>query len=405
MPKTFSSLRYPAFRFYFGTIVFQMAALNMGMMVRALLLYRLTGSVALLGMLALAQAVPNILLSLFGGVLADRIPKKYIIILGQTGTVVTYLVIALSLTLGFLSAERAGSWWILIATSAISSIFASLVLPSRQAIIVEMVGADQVMNAISLRNLGRTTVRLGAPALAGVLIDVFDFELVYYLITGIGFISLILTMYLPMTGKWEEKSSNVISELKDGLKYIRGETNILFLLVFTTMMGLLSMSYLRFMPVFIDDILKVGATGMGILLSASAIGSSAGSLVLASIPSRRRGAILMTSVVILGIALAGFAFSHNWYFSLAFIILVGIGHAVRTTLSNTLIQSYAAPAYLGRVMSFYTMEIGFTSLGIFGAAMLAEVIGVPWTVAGFALALVPLSLLSLVFFPRVWKLD
>jgi len=270
---------------------------------------------------------------------------------------------------------------------------------------VELVGKNQVMNAISLRNMVRNIVRLGAPALTGILIDVFDFEVIYYLTAGFGFASLILTMFLPLTGTWERTSGTIISQLKDGLKYVRGETNLLFLLAFTMVLALLSMPYLRLMPIFVDDILKVGAMGMGILLSASSIGALVGSLVLASLPSKRRGIILLIGAVILGLALACFAFSHNWYFSLVFIIFVGLGHTTRMTLSNTLIQSYTAPNYRGRVMSIYTMEEGLSNLGIFGAAVLAEVIGVPWTVGGFAIALVILSLLALLFFPRVRKLD
>lgn len=403
--STLSSLRHPAFRLYFGTQMCQMTAYTMRMMVRSLLIYRLTGSVALLGVMTLVHALPGIILPLLGGVIADRLPKKYVLLLGQAGSLVTSLVIALSLTLGFLSAERAGSWWILMVMSFLTSCILNLTMPSRHAIVAELVGKDQVMNAISLSNLGRNIIRLGVPALAGLLIDVIGFASVYYITSGISLISLVLTLLLPLTGTWEEKGGSVISQLKDGLKYVRGEVNLLFILAFTLVMSLLSWPYMRLMPIFADDILKVGATGMGILLSVSAIGAVAGSLVMASLPSKKRGTMLLINATVLGLALTGFAFSHNWYLSLAFIVFVGLGHSVRMTLSNTLVQSYSDPRYRGRVMSLYTMEEGLTGLGIFGAAMLAEVTGVPGTVGGFALVLVFLSLLALVIFPRLRKLD
>ena len=374
-------------------------------MARSLLIYRLTGSIALLGVLSLVSAIPAILLPLIGGVIADRIPKKSVLILGQAGSLVTSLIIALSLTLGFLSAERTGSWWILMAASFLNQSAFSLAVPSRQAVIGELVGKDQIMNALSLRNMGRNVIRLGAPALTGVLIDTIGFELVYYLTSGINVVSLVLTLFLPVTGTREVNGSGFFSQLKDGLKYVRGESNILLILAFTLVMALLAMPYLRLMPVLVYDILKVGATGMGILLSASAIGALVGSIILASLPSKRRGIMLLIAATGLGLALTGFAFSHNWHFSLALIVFVGIGQTMRMTLSNTILQSYTDPKYRGRVMSLYAMETGTTSLGVFGSAMLAEVIGVPLTVGSFALTIVLLSLLALVLLPRIRKLD
>ena len=403
--NTFSSLKYPAFRLYYGVVLSQAVASNMRVMAQTLLIYRLTGSVTLLGVMALANALPGITLSLFGGVIADRIHKKYVFILGQAVSTITSLGVALALTTGYLGPERANSWWILIVAALIQGIIVNLALPSRHAIVAELVGTDQVMNAISLNNMGRSVIRLGAPAIAGLLIDAIGFTFVYYITSGIGFIALILTLFLPLTGTLEGRGASVISQLKDGLKYVRGKPNLLLILAFAMVMALLSMPYMRLMPIFVDDILKVGATGMGILLSVSTIGALVGSLVLASLSNKNRGRILLISAVVLGLSLTGFAFSHNWYLSLAFMVFVGIGQTARLTISNALLQYYSDPSYRGRVLSLYTMEGGVTSLGVFGAAMLAEVIGVPWTVGGFALTLVLLSLLALVFLPRIRKLD
>jgi MFS family permease len=373
--------------------------------VRSLLIYRLTGSIALLGLMSLVHALPGILFPLFGGVIADRLPKKYVLILGHVGSLTTTLVVAISLTMGFLSADRPGSWWILIGSSFINAIVSSLTMPSRQAIISELVEPEELMNAISLINVGRSVLRLSSPAIAGILIDILGFEPVYYLTCGITAISLIITSFLPITGTFERKSQSIISQIKAGLRYVRGETTLIFILIFTLVMAMLSAPYMRLMPIFADDILKVGATGMGILISASAAGALVGSLFLASLPNKKRGVILISSAVLLGIALAVFAFSHNWYISLASIVFVGLGHTMRMTLSNTLIQNYSATNYRGRVMSLYSMEEGLTSLGVFGAAMLAEVVGVSITVGSLALVLVVIALLALIFLPRLRKLE
>jgi MFS family permease len=383
----------------------QISAYAMRSMAMALLVYRLTGSVALLGVMSLIHALPGILLPLFGGVIADRLPKKYILVLGQAGSLVTALIIALSLTLGFVSEERAGSWWILMAVYFLSSSISNLTMPSRHAIIAELVGTDHVMNAISLSNMGRNFLRLGAPALAGLLIDTVGFASVYYITSGINSISLILVLFLPITGALEEKSSGFISQLKDGLKYVRGEAEIIFILAFSLVVTLLSWPYHRLMPIFVDDILKVGATGMGILLSASAIGALVGSMVLASLPNKNRGKILLIGAMVLGLALTGFAFSPYMGLSLALMVFVGIGQIARMTISNALIQYYSDPNYRGRVMSLYTMEEGLSSLGVFGAAMFASVVSAQWAIGVLAMVLVLLSLLAFAFFPRIRKLD
>lgn len=405
MLKSFDSLRQSAFRFYLGSQMCYSIAVQMRILAQSLLIYRLTGSVALLGVMALVNALPGILLPLIGGVIADRLPKKNVLFLGQMGTLVTTLAVALSLTLGILSAERAGSWWIIVVASFISNSAYSLSTPSRQAIVVELVGADQVMNAISLRTVGYNIVRLGAPALAGVLLDALGFEFIYYLGSGVSFIALILTLFLPLTGTFEGKGHGAVSQLKDGLRYVRGEANVLFVLSFAIITALLAAPHMRLLPVFVDDILKVGATGMGMLLSAAAIGALVGSSITASLPSKKRGALLLIGTMVLGLALTFFAFSRNWHFSLVFIAVVSLGQSVRMILSNTLLQSYTDSGYLGRVMSVYALTEGVASLGVFVAAILAESFGVPLTVGGFALTMVLLSLLAMVFLPRIRKLD
>ena len=115
--------------------------------------------------------------------------------------------------------------------------------------------------------------------------------------------------------------------------------------------------------------------------------------------------MLLISSLILGLALAVFSFSTSWYFSLALIVFVGLGQSGRMTLSNTLLQYYVKDGYRGRVMSFYMMEFGLTSFGTFAAGLIAEAIGVQWAVGGFAMLLAIISILALVFVPRIRRLD
>jgi len=402
---TLSSLKRPGFRFYLGMYLSQMAVHDIRIVANSLLIYRLTGSVALLGVLSLVSAVPGILLPLIGGVIADRVPKKYILNIGQAAAVVPSLVVALSLSLGVLSTEITGSWWILIAAALLSTVASSLTTPASLAIISEVVGKDHVMNAVSLRSTGYNLFHLGVPALAGLAIDGFGFASVFYIMGVLSFIGLIFSLFLPKTDVQIGEKRNAIRQLKDGFGYARNQTHILFILIFTMVTAILIMPYSRLLPVYVDDILQVGATGYGVLLSASAIGAIVGSLVMASLPNKRRGVMLLVDVALLGLALMAFAFSSNWFYTLVIIAVVGLLQPARYSLSNSLVQSNTDQAFRGRMMSFYSLQDGILSLGGFLAAMVAGLIGTPWTVFSFALIMSLLALLSLVFLPRVRRLD
>ena len=253
--------------------------------------------------------------------------------------------------------------------------------------------------------MGRNIMRLLIPGLAGWLIDVSGFAAVYFAMTAVYAWAFLFTFFLPITTAVNRERRKVVTELIDGLHYIRHDRNLMLILALAILIPILTMPYLQLMPVFVDDILQVGATGMGILISASAAGAIAGSALLASLPSRRRGLLLIITGLILGLAVLGFAASSWWYGSLALMVFIGIGSANRMTLSNTLLQSYASDSYRGRVLSIYAMETGLTSFGGFLAAMLAEAVGAPWAVGSMAMLLVGVVVIVLVFSPRLRRLE
>jgi len=346
-----------------------------------------------------------LILSLFGGVIAERVQKKFVMLIGQAASAVVSLGVALTLTLGYLSAEHVGSWWILIIAGVLQGTIMGLMMPSRQAILPEIVGEEKLMNAVALNVLGMNTLRLLAPAASGFLIAALGFEAVYYATSGMYLMAVVFIAFLPLTSTMTVSGGGALADIKEGLQYVRRETNILLILAFTLFAVILSMPYMMLMPIFAVDVLKVGAQGMGILISVSGIGAIVGSLFLASLPNKKRGLMLLAGSLLLGLALVGFSFSSSWYLSLALIVFVGLGQTVRMTLSNTLIQYYVDDEYRGRVMSIYMMEFGLMGFGVFGAGVLAEAIGVQWAVGGFAMVLVLVSILALAFLPRIRKLD
>ena len=409
--RTFTSFKNPVFRLYYAAMLGQMAAMNMQMLARSLLTYRITGSATILGVMALANAAPMLFFSLFGGVIADRVQKKYVLLIGQAASAGVSLMVALALVFGYLSEEHAGSWWLLAVSSLGQGTIMGLMMPSRQAMIADIVGEEQLMNAVSLNMLGMNLARLVMPALGGFMIEGFGFESTYFFMTAMYLISVFFIWLMPHTGTISLKGRGALADIIDGLKYVRHEATILMLLVLTFLTVLLSMPYMMLLPVFTEDILNVGAGGMGILISVSGIGAMAGSIVLASLPNKKRGAMLMWGSLILGVGLVGFSFSSSWLpsyawpMALGFILIVGLGQTARMTLGNTLLQYYVEDEYRGRVMSLYMMEFGLTSFAVFFTGIMADQIGIQWSVGGLAILLVILCVLVLAFVPRIRNLD
>lgn len=409
--RTFDSLRVRDFRFFWAALLCQMTAMNMQMMARSVLIYRLTGSTAILGIMALFNAIPMLLLSLFGGVLADRLPKKRVMIFGQAGSAVVALGIALSLQMGFLSPDRGGSWWILAVAALFQGTIMGLMMPSRQAMIPEIVGEEQLLNAISLSNIGTSVMRFIAPAVTGFLIDALGFQAVYFGMSVMYLLAVFFLVFLHVGDSVPVRASGALADIKEGIGYLRRQTIVLFVLAFSLFAVLLSMPYAMLLTVFTDTILMnsagepVGATGLGLLMSVSGIGAITVSLVLASLPNKKRGLMLIVGTLVMALALTAFAFSTSMTLSMGIIAFVGLGQSSRMALANTLIQYYTDPEYRGRVMSVYMMQFGLTSFSAAIAGVIAETVNIQWVIGGLAMLLAVISLVTLGFAKRLRQLD
>jgi MFS family permease len=403
--KTFVSFKNPVYRLYYLSMVGHWSSMNMQMLARNLLVYRINHSPAILGVLALANAIPMILVTLPGGVIADRIQKKTVIQVGQAVSIVISIATTIALVIGYLSPEHPESWWVLVVSGALQGAVMGLIMPARSAIISEIVGPDHLMNAISMNNLGMNVFRILSPALAGFLVDVFDFWVVYAIMTAMIVMSLVCILFVPPTGKPIAEGGNSLDDIVEGWRSIRGEKTILVVLGFTAIATILGAPYGQLLPIFTEDILKISATGMGVLITVSGLGAAVGSFILASLSNRGRGKILLVASFITAVPLVVFSFSSNLYLSLAMSIFIGMGSSGQMALGNSLVQYYTDAAYRGRVMSFFMLGFGFSSLGAFFAGLLAEGIGAPWSVASLAIVLVIVTFAAMVVTPRVRKLD
>jgi MFS family permease len=404
--QTFSSFKHRSYRFYYGGMLGQVAAMSMQQVVSSLLIYNLTNSSVILGTLSFANAIPMLICSLFGGLVADRMEKKWILLGGQAAFALVSLGIAIALISGYLSAENTGSWHLLIISSALQGCVMGLMMPSRQAIIPQIVAQDKLMNAISLNTMGMNTIQLFGPALAGFMVETIDFQAVYLVMTAMYLFSVVFFFFLPKTGTSKMRRSPVLSGIKDGLKYVWHDRIMFYVLMMSFIIVLLSTPYNSMLPVFVDaQHLNVGAEGMGLMLSVSGVGALVASLALTSLPHKKRGVVLILSGLLLGIVLIAFSFSRWWLLSLILVGIIGLGQSVRMTVSNILLQEYVQDDFIGRVMALYLMQFGFTSLSAFAAGVMTEAIGLSWTIGGFAVLLAIVSVAILMFVPKFRKLD
>jgi len=369
-----------------------------------LLMYRLTGSTALLGTMALVSALPVILISMFGGAVADRIPKKRIIMAGFFGSAVVAFGIAMLLSSGIVSPEKYSSRWIIIGASLCSGSLMGFMMPSVQSLVAEIVNREQLMNAVALNTLGMNILSLIAPSIAGFMIDAIDFEAVYFSMSGLYLCGVVFIFFVPATSPTVSGGS-IVGEIQQGFQYIKRNSMILSVLVFSLIVTVLSMPYQQLLPVFVDDILGVGATGMGILMSVSGAGALIGSITLTTLANRKRGLMLLASGLLSGTALVAFSFSTIWGLSLGTMVFIGIGHSFRMTIGSTLLQAYADPEYRGRVMSIYSMQWGLMSIFTFFAGVLGEAVPVQWILGSLATLLIILSILALSFVSGLRRLD
>ncbi len=379
--------------------------MNMQLVARPALVHAITGSGLILGLAALANAIPTILLSLVGGAIADRMQKKSILFYSMLGSMLASLVVAYTITIGYLGEAHPNSWWIIIVAAVVQGIIMGLMMPSRQAIIPEIVEDENVLNAVSLNTMGMNVFRILAPMATGFIIEIFDFSVVYYTSAAMYGLATVCMFLLPRTTQKFSGGSSALTDIVEGMRYIRRRKTMQLVLVATLFVMICGIPFMQLMPLITEDILHVGYSGMGILFGVSGIGAIVGSLILASMPSRKRGIIMLAGGIVMGLALVVFAFSKWWLVSVFVVIFIGLGQTGHRASGNSLVQNYTEPEYRGRVMSFMMMGLGFSSLGTFFAGAMAEAIGIEWAIGGLAMLLVLVSAGLLVFTPRLRQLE
>ena len=353
-----------------------MAGVQMEIVTLGYLVYDLTGSPILLGVVDTGFAIPLLALSLFGGAIADRVDRRRLIQFGQGATALIVGFIAIDIAAGTVN-------WIHIFIAAIveGSVFA-LMMPARQAIIPRLVGTEQLNNALALSSSATGATTLIAPSLAGVLYAYVGPAGVYFLIAGLTFAALVFSSLLPRIEPMAASiRGNVLADISDGLRYIRRHTILMVLLGLGLSSALLSWPFRMLIPVFIVDVYHRGPESMGLMVGVLGGGALIGSLIVASLGQCKRGALLIGGGLLSGAALLVVAAIPVYFVAVGIMVLFGVGNSVRWSLNQALLMENVEDVYMGRVVSVFTMSWGLLPLGVLPAGIAAEFIGAPATVA------------------------
>lgn len=373
-----SAFRHRNYRLFFAGQLVSLTGTWMQSVAQAWLAYQLTHSAALLGIVGFASQVPTLLLSPVGGLVADRFPRRRVLLATQTAS----MLLAFALAALTLSGEITVAW--ILALAALSGMANAFDIPTRQAFAVDMVGRDDLISAIALNSSVFNAARVLGPAIAGILVARIG-EGWCFLANGVSYIAVLgclLAMRLPAHIQAAVKSS-AWSSVREGFVYVAQAKPVRALLLLLGLVSLTGMPYAVLMPVFAKEILGGGAHEMGLMMGCSGAGALLGAIVLASRKSvKGLGAFVAFCAGGLGIALVAFSFSRTFWLSAALLVPVGFCMMSEMASSNTLIQSLIPDRMRGRVMSVYAMMfMGMAPIGALLAGTLATQIGAPATVA------------------------
>jgi MFS family permease len=396
---TFSSLGNRDFRLlWFGTL-FMMGGFQMGMIAQGFLVYEITESAKILGLVSAGWAVPMLSLTLFGGALADRLERKPIIQAGQAVSAIVALAVAVAISTGVLE------WPHLLVASMFNGVMFAFVGPARQAIIPQIVGQERISNAIVLNSAAMSTMSLVAPAIAGVLYATIGPEGVYYVMVGMGVIAVSLTTVIHKPAKMAKRvQSAIIKDIKAGISYVGQNQMILVLLGVMLATVVLSMPFQSLLPVFVVDVYGLESEAFGLLVSMTGLGSLVGSLAIASIGNWHRGLLVILGGFIASFALALVALIPIYTVAIGLMVLIGLGNIAPMALITALILERADENYRGRMMSIIMLMWGLMPLGVMPLGVAVDAIGGRQTVGIMSAALLVIFSLVLLTQRRLREL-
>jgi len=377
-PGVFRTLKYRNFKLFFIGQSISLIGTWIQMIAMSWLVYDLSHSAFLLGLVGFVSRIPTLVFAPFAGVIADRFNKYKLLFLTQVLAMLQAVIMTI-----LLFANVIQIWHILV-LGIFLGIVNSLDVPVRQSFVIELIEKkEDLSNAIALNSAMVNGARLIGPSIAGILVASFG-ESWCFMINSLSFIAILSTLWLMKIPRLllDRKKESHLYKLKEGFKYVFGFHPIRDILLLLALVSLMGMPFQVLMPVFAKDIFHGGADSLGILMGAVGAGALIGALYLAyrkSIVGLGKNLVMATGLF--GIGLVLFSLSDTLWLSLIILMFTGLGMMVEITASNTMLQTISEDDKRGRVMSFYSIAfMGTVPLGNLLSGVFSDLIGVPYTI-------------------------
>lgn len=353
------------------------------------LIFQLSHSAFYVGLDAAMATIPTLFLSLFGGVIVDRFPKRKILIFTQGASMI------LAFTLGFLTVFRIIQVWQIISLAFLLGIVNAVDSPARQSYVVELVNNKKYLSSAIALNSGMfNAARVIGPTVAGLLIAGFGTGIAF-LLNGVSYIAVIIALFhINTPNKILQTNTHPIEAIKEGLKYAFAGSTIKILLVLAAVMSIFGWSYSTLMPVIATNIYHINASGLGLLYACAGIGALLGAFIISAFSHKfNYWSIIISGNIFFAFSLLIFTFMTNVYAAAVFLFLIGLGIVSQFSMMNTVIQNSIDDHMRGRVMAIYTISfIGLAPIGNFEIGLMAEKFGTEFAIRLNAFVLVTFGL-------------
>ncbi len=372
--KTFTALRHRNYRLFFAGQLTSLVGTWMQNVAQSWLVYQLTGSPLYLGIVSFASAVPVLFLSLWAGLIIDRVPKRKLLIVTQSSMLALAFILSADVFFGWVQP------WHIVILSFLLGVANTFDAPARQAFVVDMVAREDLQNAIGLNSAIFQMARIIGPTIAGITLAFVGAAWCFFL-NGVSFIAVIVGLWLMQVPPTiaARKGTSQLAQIRQGLGFIRHNQAVLTLLGMVAVANIFAFGYSALMPAFAQDVLNSGPTGLGLLSAAVGVGALIGALTVASLDQfQHKGMLLTLGNLFFPAMVLLFATSRNFPLSMLCLVGVGLGFMVQNAMTNTLIQLAVPDELRGRVMSVYMLVFqGFFPLGSLMAGTIAEHFGIP----------------------------
>jgi MFS family permease len=374
LSRTFAALQHRNYRlFFFGQLV-SLIGTWMQNVAQAWLVYELTNSPFKLGVVSFCFGVPVLAFSLWAGVVADRMPKRRLLMMTQTVMMTLAFILAADMFLGTIQ------WWHVAILAFMLGTANAFDAPTRQAFVVEMVGRKELMNAIALNSAMFNLARIIGPALAGVTLAAVGTAWCFVL-NGVSFLAVIAGLFLmnvkPYVGAPSTESP--FRQMREGVSYIWHHPAVRPLITLVAVSNMFALGFTALLPALAQDVLHAGTVGYGFMSTAIGVGALSGALVIASLGDYQcKGLVLTVGNLLFPAMVIAVSLSRSFHLTMGFLVVAGLGFMTQNATANTLVQTTVPDGLRGRVMSVYMMVFqGFFPIGSLIAGTVAENFGIP----------------------------